>query len=90
MYFIRQLKNWFDLILVIQSGISLLLERWYYLTKSNWTPAEANALIFFYTLSVLRLVRILYLAKNFDTMKVLVFPVISCLDGRYNYAYIPT
>ena len=36
---------------------------------STWCPLKKNALVFFYSLSVLRILRIFYLAKNFDTMK---------------------
>ena len=37
---------------------------------STWSYLEKHTLVFFYSLPVLRILRIVYLAKNFDTMKV--------------------
>ncbi|XP_070206096.1 potassium voltage-gated channel protein Shaw-like [Littorina saxatilis] len=70
-HFLQQAKNWFDLLLIVHNGLSILLERVLLVGKVTYSRSEFNALLFFYALSVLRVMRIFYLAKNFDTMKIL-------------------
>ena len=69
-YFLKQAKNWFDAFLIVQSSLAFLLEEVILKEKLEWTRAETDAIVFFYSLTVARLLRIFYLAKNFDAMKV--------------------
>ncbi|KAL8624704.1 hypothetical protein ACOMHN_038250 [Nucella lapillus] len=73
-YFMKQLKNWLDIFLLLQSCLTIYLEDVFLKAKpmKTFSNAERNSLIFFYCLSVLRVLRIIYLAKSFDTMKILI------------------
>ena len=67
------MKNWLDVVLLLQNACAILVDNVFLdlaPTLVTWSSLEKNALVFFYSLSVLRILRIFYLAKNFDTMKV--------------------
>ncbi|XP_076452714.1 potassium voltage-gated channel protein Shaw-like [Babylonia areolata] len=69
-YMARQLKTWFDLLMLVHTGVSLSLDPLME-GKESFSAAELDALTFFYSLSVIRVLRIGYLAKHFDSMKIL-------------------
>ena len=77
-YFFRQAKNWFDAFLIVQSVVGFLLEDVVLKDKTEWTQPETDAIVFFYSLMVVRLLRIVYIARNIDTMKV---SYISCVSS---------
>ena len=67
--FMKQVKNNFDLLLVFHNTVAFILKYCLPLDK-KFTAVEVNGLIFFYSLDVLRILRIFYIAKNLDMMKV--------------------
>ena len=69
LYFMKQARNNFDLLLVVQNAIAFILKHcvsW----EKTFTEVEMNGIVFFYSIYVLRVLRIFYITKNMDTMKV--------------------
>ena len=71
-WFFRQFKNGLDVVLLVQGAVFHLLDEYWmpHAGRDGVSEAGRGALIAFFCLTVLRTLRVLYLAKDFDTMKV--------------------
>nr|KAG5694306.1 hypothetical protein BaRGS_032024 [Batillaria attramentaria] len=68
--FVRHPRTWLEFLLLVITSVTFVVEYHVLMTKENFTSTETNSLLFFYSLSMLRSFRIIYLAKHFQTMKV--------------------
>ena len=74
LWFFRQCRNCLDLLLLVHTPVIMSLEEWWIPNNAkNLTTFEHGAVIAFYSLVVIRTLRIFQFAKDFDTMKVCVY-----------------
>ncbi|KAK7090936.1 potassium voltage-gated channel protein Shaw-like [Littorina saxatilis] len=71
-YFFSMPQSWFDLFLLLQQVVVLTVEKLVVEKREEYTVLEKNALTVLFCLSILRVLRIFNLAKDFEAMKILI------------------
>ncbi|XP_076452606.1 potassium voltage-gated channel protein Shaw-like [Babylonia areolata] len=78
-FFVKQARNQLEMFLLLHNAVALIVENFYMEGRFEYRKPVMDAFVFFYSFDVLKMLRILYIIKDFDILKILLLSVKASL-----------